>query len=96
MDQTRNPEAIRDAIRFCGGTQKALAQKISCTQQFVSLLLNGARISAETALRIEDATSGKVPAARLRPDLFRRGKSRSKPVECGGGSGECGEQGASR
>lgn len=66
-----NPDAIKRAIEICGGTQKSLADQIGRTQQFISMLLKGQTISAETALLIENATARKVPAKLMRPDLFK-------------------------
>lgn len=61
---------IEEAIAFCG-TQQALAEKCGLSQAGVSWLLNGAeRVSAETAIRIEKATGGKIKRQQLRPDIF--------------------------
>ena len=74
-----NPEAIQQAIKICGGTQKSLADRIGRTQQLISSLLKGATISAETALLIETATERKVRAHTLRPDLFTAPRQRARP-----------------
>lgn len=62
-------EALAEAVKIAGSQDK-LAQAIGKTQQLVSLMLNGAKIAAETAVAIEEATEGKVPRWKLRPDLF--------------------------
>lgn len=64
-------EAIARAVKL-KGTQGALADAIGKTQQYISLLLKGAKISAETAVAIEEVTAGKVARHELRPDLFEK------------------------
>jgi DNA-binding transcriptional regulator YdaS (Cro superfamily) len=62
---------IQRAVEICGGTQKALADKVGLTQPGVHWLLNNSgNISVETALKIEAATEGKVSRHDLRPDIF--------------------------
>lgn len=61
---------IKRAIELAG-SQRALAEKTGLSQQGISWLLNDApQISAEHAVAIENATSGEVSRAQLRPDLF--------------------------
>lgn len=53
------------------GTKKEMADRLGISPTWLSLLINGSRKpSAALALRIDDETSGMVPAAVLRPDLF--------------------------
>ena len=53
------------------GSQVKLAEAAGCSQQHISYLLHQAvSISAEMAAAIDHATSGEVPRAKLRPDLF--------------------------
>jgi DNA-binding transcriptional regulator YdaS (Cro superfamily) len=53
------------------GSQKKLADAIGCSQQHVSYLLHDAdRVSAEVALKIDEATGGQVSRNSLRPDIF--------------------------
>lgn len=68
----KNP-LIEKAIATVGGSQSALAERIGRSQQYISLILNSrARIAAEAASAIHDATAGEVPKWDLRPDLFER------------------------
>jgi DNA-binding transcriptional regulator YdaS (Cro superfamily) len=61
---------FKRAIEHCGSQQK-LARKIGLSQMRVSQLLNGdTPPRAEYAVAIEQATSGAVKAATLRPDLW--------------------------
>jgi DNA-binding transcriptional regulator YdaS (Cro superfamily) len=53
------------------GSQLKLAEAAGCSQQHISYLLRrAAQISAEMAAAIDEATGGRIPRARLRPDLF--------------------------
>ena len=53
------------------GSQTTLAERMGRSQQQVSALCTrAATISAEDALAIHWATGGKVPAPKLRPDLW--------------------------
>lgn len=70
-------EALTRAIEIAG-SQSALARSIGKTQQLVSLLLKGAKISAEVAVAIEGATEGKVHRHELRPDLFEAPKRKGR------------------
>jgi DNA-binding transcriptional regulator YdaS (Cro superfamily) len=63
-------EHIRRAIDLTG-SQVKLADGMGCSQQYISWLLNEAhQVSAEMALKFEQATGGKVSRHDLRPDLF--------------------------
>lgn len=65
-------ELIKQAIEVCGGTQKALADAIGLTQPGVHWLLYGdGQVSAETAIKIDMATKGRVRKEALRPDIFK-------------------------
>lgn len=51
------------------GSQAKLAREAGCSQQYISLLLNGTgQISAEMAIAFEKATG--TPRHKLRPDVF--------------------------
>ena len=52
------------------GTQSELARLAGVSQTAVNKWLHGGRLSAESALAVERATSGKVTRHRLRPDIF--------------------------
>lgn len=69
-DTHQNPD-ICAAIEIVG-SQAKLADAVGVRQQTISKLLLGQRnkVSAEIAVGIHDATEGKVPKWRLRPDLF--------------------------
>jgi DNA-binding transcriptional regulator YdaS (Cro superfamily) len=69
-DTHQNPD-ICAAIEIVG-SQAKLADAVGVRQQTISKLLLGQRnkVSAEIAVGIHDATAGKVPKWRLRPDLF--------------------------
>ena len=61
---------IGRAITKCG-SQAALADKTKLSQSGISWLLNEAtQVSAEIAVKIEEATDGEVQRWQLRPDLF--------------------------
>lgn len=70
-------EHVREAVRLVG-SQHALAEAIKrqgfgCSQSKISwLLISAENISAEDALAIDRATSGKVSKSTLRPDLWPR------------------------
>lgn len=77
---TDNP--IRRAASLMGGARQ-LARASGLSHQAVGHWLTGARrISAESALLVASATSGRVTAKELRPDIFatsvQRKLSRSK------------------
>lgn len=66
-----NALLIKRAIEICGGTQEGLGKKARLTQATISNLLTGkSGVSAETAIKIEEATDGQVSRTDLRPDLF--------------------------
>lgn len=69
-DTSPRPE-ISAAIEIVG-SQAKLADAIGVKQQTISKLFTGERkrVSAEIAVGIHNATSGKVPKWVLRPDLF--------------------------
>lgn len=65
------------------GTQAKLAAAIGCSQQNISLIANGAPLSADLAIAIDKATGGFVSVYDLRPDLKEtlkrpRGKRQSE------------------
>lgn len=53
------------------GSQSELAASLGISQQNVSrLMTRGKRVSAELAVKIEEATKGEIKRSDLRPDLF--------------------------
>lgn len=65
-------QLIRAAVDEAG-SQAKFASLIKRSQQHVSFLLSGKyKPSAEDAVAIEAATSGKIPRWKLRPDLWSR------------------------
>lgn len=61
---------LREAVEIVG-SQAELERRSGIPQQTISWLLNKSeRISAEHAVAIDRATSGKVSKSALRPDLF--------------------------
>ncbi|TGP29091.1 MULTISPECIES: YdaS family helix-turn-helix protein [unclassified Mesorhizobium] len=53
------------------GSQAKLAHAAGCSQQYISLLLQGKTgLSAEKAIDFERATDGAVSKSQLRPDIF--------------------------
>jgi DNA-binding transcriptional regulator YdaS (Cro superfamily) len=52
------------------GSQAKLADAMGCSQQQISYLLKAKSISAEMAIKIDEATHGEVSRHDLRPDLF--------------------------
>lgn len=65
-----NANHIERAVSIFG-SQKKLADAMSCSQQHVSLLIRGAvRVTAEMALAVDKATDGVVSKHDLRPDIF--------------------------
>lgn len=65
------PNAIKSYRQHLGLTQAELARQIGLTQGFIGHCETGRkRPSAETAIRIEQATHGSLTRAALRPDLF--------------------------
>jgi len=77
--------AIDRAVEVAG-TLKALAERCGVSAPAIAKAHRTGRISAQLARRIHLATKGKVPASRLRPDLWRspaavRGyRGRSRPA----------------
>jgi len=70
-------KVIQEAIDICGGTQREFGKRIGLTQPAVNYLLHHAkRISHKHVQKIVKATRGKIPAYRIRPDLFKRPKRR--------------------
>lgn len=69
-DTHANPD-ISAAIEIVG-SQAKLADAIGVRQQTISKLLLGQRskVSGEIAVGIHNATGGRVPKWKLRPDLF--------------------------
>lgn len=63
-------DLIKHAVRL-HGSQAKLAAEIGCSQQQISYLLGAKRISAEMAIKLDQATNGAVPRHALRPDIFR-------------------------
>jgi len=61
--------SVQEAIRLAG-SQQALAKACGLSQAAVSKWARGGKISAENAINIERATSGRVSALDLRPDIF--------------------------
>jgi DNA-binding transcriptional regulator YdaS (Cro superfamily) len=61
---------IEAAIEY-HGSQAKLARAAGCSQQYISLLLQGKTgLSAEKAIDFERATDGKISRSALRPDIF--------------------------
>jgi DNA-binding transcriptional regulator YdaS (Cro superfamily) len=60
---------IAKALSLFGG-QQAMANACGVTQAAVSKWVRGHRVSAESAIAIERATSGRVTRFELRPDLW--------------------------
>lgn len=61
------------------GSQAKLATAAGCSQQLISLLLQGkVRVSAENAIKIDAATNGEVSKHDLRPDVFEAPAERSE------------------
>jgi DNA-binding transcriptional regulator YdaS (Cro superfamily) len=52
------------------GSQAKLAEAMGCSQQQISYLLRAKAVSAKMALRIEEATGGKVSRHALCPEIF--------------------------
>ncbi len=53
------------------GSQSALGDNLGTSQQNISRLMRrGKRISGELAVKIEEATKGRIKRSDLRPDLF--------------------------
>lgn len=53
------------------GAKKEMAEYLGITETWMSLLISRKKLpSGQLAVRIENATSGLVPRASLRPDLF--------------------------
>lgn len=62
--------AIQKAVDLMGG-RKELATAAGVSEQAVSFWINGDRqISAEYAVKIQNATGGRVTVKELRPDIF--------------------------
>ena len=61
---------IEAAIEY-HGSQAKLARAAGCSQQYISLLIQGKTgLSAEKAIDFERATDGKISRNVLRPDIF--------------------------
>ncbi len=71
MSDTQHNPIIKAAIEIVG-SQAKLADAIGVRQQTVSRLFLGKRekISGEIAVGIHQATDGRVPKWKIRPDLF--------------------------
>jgi len=65
----RHRKAIEKAVRIFG-TQAALGRAIGMTKQGIYHLHNADRVTIWVALRIEEATGGKVTRADLLPRAF--------------------------
>jgi DNA-binding transcriptional regulator YdaS (Cro superfamily) len=69
---TPSQSAIQKAVEVLGGRRELCAAS-GISEQAVSFWLAGSRqISAEYAIRVEEATGGRVTRSELRPDLFAR------------------------
>jgi DNA-binding transcriptional regulator YdaS (Cro superfamily) len=68
------PDHIRELLKAAaaefGGSEAKLASACGVTQNAVWAARRAGRVSAELALKIETATSGKVSRSSLRPDLW--------------------------
>lgn len=60
--------ALTEAVERAGGTQAALARKLDCTRQNVSLMRKHRRVTIERALQIERVLG--IPRHRLVPEVF--------------------------
>lgn len=61
---------IEQAVKLLG-SQAKLAHAAGCSQQYISLLLQGKTgLSAEKAIDFERATDGRISKNVLRPDIF--------------------------
>ena len=52
------------------GSQAKLAMAMGCSQQQIAYLLKASSITAEMALKVDEATGGAVSKHSLRPDIF--------------------------
>ena len=52
------------------GSQAKLAEAMNCSQQQIAYLLKASSITAEMALKVDEATAGTVSKHTLRPDIF--------------------------
>lgn len=52
------------------GSQAKLATAMGCSQQQIAYLLKASSITAEMALKVDEATGGAVSKHDLRPDIF--------------------------
>lgn len=74
---------IETAIEHCG-SQAKLAQAAHCSQQYVSLLVQGKTgLSAEMAINFDVATDGKVSKHVLRPDIFGTAPTEQRAAKAG-------------
>lgn len=64
-----NHHHIERAIKH-HGSQARLASAMGCSQQQISYLLNAKSITAEMAMKLDQATGGAVSRHDLRPDIF--------------------------
>jgi DNA-binding transcriptional regulator YdaS (Cro superfamily) len=52
------------------GSQAKLASAMGCSQQQIAYLLKASSITAEMAMKVDEATDGVVSRRHLRPDIF--------------------------
>jgi len=52
------------------GSQAKLATAMGCSQQQIAYLLKASSITAEMAMKVDEATDGTVSRHDLRPDIF--------------------------
>lgn len=72
-------EAVKDVVKYCGGTPASLARESGVSWQTVNLWLTGRSIiSAERAVALEEITKGQVTREELRPDIFKREKQKNE------------------
>ena len=70
------------AVEIAGGSETKLASAAGCSQNAIWHAKRVGRVSARMAVRIEDATKGKVARWMLRPDLWSAPEG--SVVECRG------------
>lgn len=69
MDTTSKASPLERAIK-AAGSGAALARLVGVSPVMVHKWLDGARVTAERAKQIEQATNGAVRRHELRPDVF--------------------------
>ena len=74
-DSDTNP-LVAEAIALAGNSESKLAAAAGCSQVAINKAKKAKRVSAEMAVRIEQATDGKIPRWRLRPDLWPQPEER--------------------